>query len=154
MAQLDRAGDVPVEAGADELRQAGGTDEAAADARGEGAAGRRQHRDAHPERVRRRRVRAIGRRVEKKVGEADAGEMPGVRLLRREDEPFGRDAVSGGVPAERRLGSGAAGEEPQHGILDAPENLHPAREGEAADLLRAVEGAIDERVFREACLGA
>ena len=71
----------------DELRQANRMEHARRDARCKGLAGEGNQREASPKRIPRRRMRVVGERIEKKIGELVAGKMVRRRHARREYEP-------------------------------------------------------------------
>ena len=93
-------------------------------------------------------MRAVGRRVEEKIRERDAGEMMRVGGLVREHDALGIDALLRGGGAQPLVRFGVAGEQPKHAVRDvlcriviqrakqfARQLLHPVQRGEDESVL-------------------
>ena len=106
--QLDRPLHEGLRVVADQLRQAGGAHQAAADPRGEAAARHGQQRHAHPQRVRGGGVGAVGEAVEEQVRQRIARQVEGVRRAsaRRSAAPARRRAARRSRPG-RSIVSGS-----------------------------------------------
>ena len=103
-AEFDGPRDVDVGRRAYQLAHAGGPHQAGADARRKAAPRHGQHRHAHPHGIGRRRMGAVGKRVEEQVGQRIARQMLRIGLLAGEDQPVGRDAVLLGQLPQARVG--------------------------------------------------
>ncbi len=115
--EVGAAGDEFFRRLADEIRQAGGGEQAAADAAGEAATRPGEDGDAHPERIRRGGVGAVGHRVEEQVGERIAREVARVGQLGREDEAGAGDALALSPFAQALVGFRRVVEQPENAVL-------------------------------------
>ena len=128
----------------DELGQAGADRERGRDPAREGGPEQRHDRQACPEGVGRRGMRAVGGGVEKQVGAALARQMRLQRGARREDKARRIDAgrLRSGPQATRRRR--VILHQPQHGAVERAQQPHPVREGLRPDLQIAVEAGEDK----------
>ena len=83
-----------------------------------------------------------------------AREMVRVTQLDREDDPLRRDAGFLRQLLQAVLGGLRPIEQPEHAVGHLVQDLHPTRPGVARNLMQPVEAAVDERVFRQAGVGA
>ncbi len=86
-------------------------------------------------------MRAVGRRIQEQVGQGVARQVHGVGLLGGEDQALGRDPGLFRVGDQVGVGLRRTVQQPEHRSGRPLQDLHPAFEGEAADLLGAVEAA-------------
>ena len=75
----------------DELRQAGGHEQAARHAGRERGPGSREHRNAGPERIARRRMGVVGQRVQAQIGQPVPRQVLGGRHAPGKDQPIAPD---------------------------------------------------------------
>ena len=113
-----------------------------------------QHRQSGPQRVARRGVRAIGLRIEEKIGQAMPGKMFGRAQPRREHQPVGRDAARFGLTLKIVHGIGIVFEQPEHASRNFAQQPHPEGENLRRDFVIVVEAAEDEARFGQARLAA
>ena len=92
-------------------------------------------------------MRAIGKRIQKNVGQRVAGDMFGIGLLGREHQTLRRDAGSGGHGAQAGVGVFLAAKQPEHAAVDFSKDAHPSREHLRGIFLRAVQAAKDNRAL-------
>ena len=129
--QMDGAGDKIFGRFGDEIRHAGGAQKASADAAGEAAARPCQHGHAHPERIGRSRVGAIGRAIEEQVCERVARKVAWIGQFGRENQTITRDAARLGLLAQALVGFGRVVEQPEDAVLGGGKDVHPAIESKA-----------------------
>ena len=154
---MDRAGDIALDVGRDHVVEADPMQHAVGDAVGEAVALHGEQRHAGPERVQRGGRGVEGEGIEEEPDMAVAGEMLGlVGQPVGEDEARRIDAALFGLAAQGLAVAGHALHlgDPEHAARHGIQDPHPGVEGGAVELLRIVEGAEDEGVFRQAAIGA
>ncbi len=97
---------------------------------------------------------AVRSRVEEEVGQGVARQVEGIGDLGREDQAAALDPLGLDIGGEVLVDLGLGLEQPQDASRRAAQDLDPAVEMEAGELLRAVETAEYEGVVRQAHRGS
>src|SRR5258706_2395262 len=152
--ELQCQGEMLLERGRDQFRQPDRVQEARSDASGEARAHNGEDRSARPKRVARGRVRAIGQRIEKKIGQAMLRQILGVTYARRKDKSRGRDAPRLSLPLEIAGPVQIILEKPEHALPDLGQEPHPEIEMVWRDLPAVIETAKNEAIWGQPSLCA
>ncbi len=114
----------------------------------------RDHRDACPKHIARCDVTGVNPGIECQIGESCARHVFRFRDATRKDEAVFRNTTCGGFAAQVVLGEGVILQEPQNTAVDVPHDRAPGVKDVGRNFESLVEGAVDDRVFRQVMIGA